>query len=84
MRAFQILIGELDPSKEKGYLASLYEGIDCCDSFNESSNLTKKHEQNGTSIISFKHLPKKHLHLTNSKDFICNLICKAELEIHGK
>jgi len=30
MRAYDILVDELDPSKEKGYVSSLYEGIRCC------------------------------------------------------
>ncbi|XP_015223111.1 gametogenetin-binding protein 2 isoform X1 [Lepisosteus oculatus] len=30
LRAYNILIGELDYSKEKGYCASLYEGLRCC------------------------------------------------------
>ncbi|XP_060704119.1 gametogenetin-binding protein 2 isoform X3 [Hemiscyllium ocellatum] len=30
LRAYNILIGELDCSKEKGYCAALYEGLRCC------------------------------------------------------
>nr|XP_056721132.1 gametogenetin-binding protein 2 isoform X2 [Euleptes europaea] len=30
LRAYTILIGELDCSKEKGYCAALYEGLRCC------------------------------------------------------
>lgn len=30
------------------------------------------------------HLAGKHLHLTNNKDFIGNLIYKAELDINGR
>ncbi|KAL7986951.1 hypothetical protein Chor_005870 [Crotalus horridus] len=30
LRAYTILIGELDCSKEKGYCATLYEGLRCC------------------------------------------------------
>uniref|UniRef100_A0A3Q3WDQ8 Gametogenetin-binding protein 2 n=1 Tax=Mola mola TaxID=94237 RepID=A0A3Q3WDQ8_MOLML len=30
LRAYNILIGELDCSKEKGYCATLYEGLCCC------------------------------------------------------
>ncbi|XP_048872711.1 gametogenetin-binding protein 2 isoform X1 [Brienomyrus brachyistius] len=30
LRAYNILIGELDCSKEKGYCATLYEGLRCC------------------------------------------------------
>lgn len=30
MRAYNILVGELDSSKEKGYCAALYEGLCCC------------------------------------------------------
>ncbi|XP_064863339.1 gametogenetin-binding protein 2-like isoform X4 [Oncorhynchus nerka] len=30
LRAYNILVGELDCTKEKGYCAALYEGIRCC------------------------------------------------------
>uniref|UniRef100_A0A673Y431 Gametogenetin-binding protein 2 n=1 Tax=Salmo trutta TaxID=8032 RepID=A0A673Y431_SALTR len=30
LRAYNILVGELDCTKEKGYCATLYEGIRCC------------------------------------------------------
>ncbi|XP_029029958.1 gametogenetin-binding protein 2 [Betta splendens] len=30
LRAYNILVGELDCSKEKGYCAALYEGLCCC------------------------------------------------------
>ncbi|XP_059405395.1 gametogenetin-binding protein 2-like [Carassius carassius] len=30
LRAYNILVGDLDCSKEKGYCASLYEGLRCC------------------------------------------------------
>ncbi|XP_076867798.1 gametogenetin-binding protein 2 isoform X2 [Brachyhypopomus gauderio] len=30
LRAYNILVGELDCSKEKGYCAALYEGLRCC------------------------------------------------------
>uniref|UniRef100_A0A8C7DZV5 Gametogenetin-binding protein 2 n=1 Tax=Oncorhynchus kisutch TaxID=8019 RepID=A0A8C7DZV5_ONCKI len=30
LRAYNILVGELDSTKEKGYCAALYEGIRCC------------------------------------------------------
>ncbi|XP_008330612.1 gametogenetin-binding protein 2 [Cynoglossus semilaevis] len=30
LRAYNILVGELDSSKEKGYCAALYEGLCCC------------------------------------------------------
>ncbi|KAK7925681.1 hypothetical protein WMY93_007991 [Mugilogobius chulae] len=30
LRAYNILIGDLDSSKEKGYCAALYEGLCCC------------------------------------------------------
>lgn len=30
LRAYNILVGELDDSKEKGYCATLYEGLCCC------------------------------------------------------
>ncbi|XP_029957246.1 gametogenetin-binding protein 2 isoform X2 [Salarias fasciatus] len=30
LRAYNILIGEVDSSKEKGYYAALYEGLCCC------------------------------------------------------
>lgn len=30
LRAYNILVGELDCSKEKGYCANLYEGLCCC------------------------------------------------------
>ncbi|XP_075876262.1 gametogenetin-binding protein 2 [Nelusetta ayraudi] len=30
MRAYNILVGELDSSKERGYCAALYEGLCCC------------------------------------------------------
>ncbi|MCJ8748563.1 hypothetical protein PDJAM_G00166140 [Pangasius djambal] len=30
LRAYNILVGELDCSKEKGYSAALYEGLRCC------------------------------------------------------
>ncbi|XP_062844304.1 gametogenetin-binding protein 2 isoform X2 [Trichomycterus rosablanca] len=30
LRAYNILVGELDSSKEKGYCAALYEGLRCC------------------------------------------------------
>ncbi|XP_033108996.1 gametogenetin-binding protein 2-like isoform X2 [Anneissia japonica] len=30
MRAYNILIGEIEPTKEKGYCAHLYDGLRCC------------------------------------------------------
>ncbi|XP_072302724.1 gametogenetin-binding protein 2 [Eucyclogobius newberryi] len=30
LRAYNILVGDLDSSKEKGYCAALYEGLSCC------------------------------------------------------
>ncbi|CAL8115816.1 unnamed protein product [Orchesella dallaii] len=30
LRAYNILTGELDPSSEPGFIAQLYEGIECC------------------------------------------------------
>lgn len=30
LRAYNILVGEVDSSKEKGYCAALYEGLRCC------------------------------------------------------
>lgn len=30
LRAYNILVGELDCTKEKGYCAALYEGLCCC------------------------------------------------------
>ncbi|NP_001073430.2 gametogenetin-binding protein 2 isoform X2 [Danio rerio] len=30
LRAYNILVGDLDSSKEKGYCAALYEGLRCC------------------------------------------------------
>jgi hypothetical protein len=39
IRAFNILTGELDSSKEKGYCASLYDGIECCCIKNDQTNI---------------------------------------------
>lgn len=30
LRAYNILVGEVDCNKEKGYCAALYEGLCCC------------------------------------------------------
>lgn len=30
LRAYSILVGDLDCTKEKGYCAALYEGLRCC------------------------------------------------------
>lgn len=30
LRAYSILVGEVDSSKEKGYCPALYEGLKCC------------------------------------------------------
>ena len=84
IRAFNLLIGELDSSKEKGFCASLYEGLECCtisDCAENNYSSADCHEK--TSTNTTHHLPTKHLHLINSKEFVGNLIYKAELEIHG-
>jgi hypothetical protein len=86
LRAYNLLTGELDSSKEKGFCSSLYEGIQHCSIApaadcvgDESGDRPVKCEQNERY-----HLSKKHLHLKNNKEFVGNLIFKAELEIHGR
>lgn len=69
IRAFNILTGELDPSKEKGYSTALYEGLKYCCSSSVSS--------------TEKQAVKKHIHVRNDKMFIANLISKAEVDIQG-
>ena len=65
IRAFNILTGELDPSKEKGYCPALYEGLKyCCSSSGSSTE---------------KQAVKKHIHVRNDKIFIANLISKGKL-----
>ncbi|CAF0911716.1 unnamed protein product [Brachionus calyciflorus] len=80
IRAYNILIGEIDPSKEKGFCASLYEGIECC-SIKNNEKQTVNSSQN--SKKSKFHLNCQHLHLKNDKQFIANLIYKAEPEIRS-
>ena len=75
IRAFNILTGELDPSKEKGYCAALYEGLECCCPSNtNTSNKTDKKSPN----------PQQHIHVLNDKQFVSGLIQRAESEIQGK
>ena len=73
LKAFNILVGELDSKKEKGYRSALYEGLECCTITNNSVNGKHKFHSN-----------VKHLHLKNDKLFIAGLIDKAESEIIGR
>ncbi len=89
LRAFSLLTGELDPSHEKGFCPAMYDGLECCavvpceSSRGDGGSVTQcLHESRCDS--SRYHLGKKHLHLRNSKEFVANLIFKAELEIHGR
>ena len=116
IRAFNILTGDLDPSKDKGYCPALYDGLECCcthsDSINNSnsnneengktSNMnensskpyhhhyqhhTQNHnynsnKENSESPLEEQH--QQHIHVRNDKNFISNLIFKAESEIQGR
>lgn len=57
LKAFNILTGEVDSSKEKGYCASLFE--------------------------SFK-IINKNIHIKCDKNYVSQLICRAESEIQGR
>lgn len=70
IKAFNILIGEVDSTGDKNFCASIYDGIESC----TVTNSAKK---------SKFHLNSKHLHLKNDKHFIARLIFKAEAEIQG-
>jgi hypothetical protein len=71
VRAFHLLTGELDSTKEKGYCAALYEGLECC--------TEQVHEEN-QSHSSGKWRP--HVHVLDDKHFVAQLISKAEPEIY--
>lgn len=63
IRAFNILTGELDPSKEKGYCPALYEGLRYCSSSSEKSSTEKQ--------------AQRHIHVLNDKTFVANIISKG-------
>jgi hypothetical protein len=116
IRAFNILTGDLDPSKDKGYCPALYDGLECCCTHSDSINIsnsnneengktsnmnensskpyhhhyqhhTQNHnynsnKENSESPLEEQH--QQHIHVRNDKNFISNLIFKAESEIQGR
>jgi hypothetical protein len=89
MRAYNLLVGELDPSHEKGFCASMYDGLQCCslvpcESASGESSVSQCCSHDTQCDSSRYHLTRRHLHLKNTKEFVGNLIFKAELEIHGR
>ena len=52
IRAFNILTGELDPSKEKGYCPALYEGLKYCSSPENSGDSKHIHVSNNKQFIA--------------------------------
>lgn len=65
LRAYNILTGELDSSKEKGYCPGLFEGLKYC-TLKYSSTTNPSAESS-----------KKHIHVRNDKKFVANLIAKG-------
>lgn len=79
IRAFNILTGELDPSKDKGYCPALYDGLECCCTHSDSA---LNNEENGslggnTSNISetvkpyhhhYQHHTQSHNNNNNKKE----------------
>ena len=90
VRAFNILTGELDSSKEKGYCAALYEGLECCCSSSGSSssgNSSGSENESADHHHQHNHSQQQqtpHIHVLNEKQFVANLIYKAESEIQGR
>jgi hypothetical protein len=52
IRAFNILTGDVDYTKEKGYCSSLYDGIECCCIRSDSSIIEPKTSPNDSSPIT--------------------------------
>ncbi len=67
IRAFNILTGDVDGSKEKGFCPALYEGLKYC-------SVNEKATSNGT--VDSANL-SKHIHVLNDRDYLANLISKG-------
>ena len=83
IRAFNILTGELDPSKEKGFCAVLYEGLECCCPSGASTSAGGESVGGGEKKKGAVN-PQQHIHVLNDKHFVASLIQRAETEIQGK
>ena len=85
IRAFNALIGELDPAKEKGFNASLYNGIQHCVGGDTGCSYCAAADRVNPSGGGGqpRKTTNKHLRLSCDKQFLMNLILKAEPEIYG-
>lgn len=80
LEAYDLLIDDCDCKRQetKGFCSVLYEGIE--DSWWWWISNKPKH----IVVLGFRScLNEKHIHIDCRKDFICNLINRAEIEIQG-
>ncbi len=63
IRAFNILTGDLDPSKDKGYCPALYDGLECCCTHSDSINISNSNnEENGKTSNMNENSSKPYHH----------------------
>jgi hypothetical protein len=84
IRAYHILVGEVESTKEKTYSPDLYKGLHCCSLTNKSMKQLNEADPLDAEKLKYKfHLQHQHIHVDGDKEFIKSLISRAEPEIHG-